>query len=147
MFNWETFTSPIRTSTVISLMKLGRDPFLKKVCFVASHCWKPGITIFECPFSKSCRQYLCPALQLPTWTNYFDSLNLLKLHLDEPFFMEMIIILSVWAIWNTTSAKIFKGVRRNLCRCRAIFKEELRWLKFRAKRNKYMLSGWVDSFI
>jgi hypothetical protein len=48
-----------------------------------------------------------------------------------------LITLRAWAIWMTSNAKIFRGSQPNLYICMAIFKEELKWLKYRGKRKSY----------
>jgi hypothetical protein len=60
--------------------------------------------------------------------------------------MEMFILCS-WSIWITRNSCIFNNVQPSLFRCRAIFKSELNWLKFKATRKKYVsYNSWVDSF-
>jgi hypothetical protein len=59
-----------------------------------------------------------------------------------------IIILTVWAIWNTRNGFIFKNKRPSHFTARRFLKDELKWLKFRATRKAYSnFHHWIDSFV
>jgi hypothetical protein len=57
---------------------------------------------FSCPFSVSCWQYLCPGWE-PTLTDgnivIQDVVQSLKAKIQQPFFMELIMLTS-WSIWT-----------------------------------------------
>jgi hypothetical protein len=79
--------------------------------------------------------------------SHLECINNLKQQLQKPFCMELIIL----GAWLTRNANNIRGVQPSLYRCRSIFKAELKWLNFRAKRENYNLfvayQAWLDSFI
>lgn len=89
---------------------------------------------FKCPFAKFCWDYLYPGWQ-PS-SNGLDMIVSLKQNINKPFFMELIIFVTR-AILKTRNSFIFEQKRTNLYRCRAVFNEELQWLKHRATRKAY----------
>ena len=101
---------------------------------------------FHCPFAQTCWRFLAPFAVL-TNRHGLECLQILKSRIRQPFFME-IILMGLWAIWKTRNAFIFQQMHPNLYRCRAIFKEEMKLLKYRATRKAYAdFAAWVDSFI
>lgn len=101
---------------------------------------------FHCPFAKTCWRALAPTADLMGFQG-LDCLMHLRERIGKPFFME-IILMGLWAIWKTRNAFIFQQRTPSLYHCRAIFKEEMLWLKLRAGRKAYTdFAVWVDSFI
>uniref|UniRef100_A0ACD5VR07 Uncharacterized protein n=1 Tax=Avena sativa TaxID=4498 RepID=A0ACD5VR07_AVESA len=102
--------------------------------------------MFQCQFAQSCWKYICPSVSFLDTDGHFECILKLKEQLNKPFFME-IIILGTWAIWLTRNNAIFNQMTPNLFSTRAIFKSELKWLKYRAKRKSYTnFAAWADHF-
>lgn len=127
---------------------------LRKQFFLQDYsCIMCGQTVIEhrdhlflhCPFAQICWSYLCPRWT-PTHSGFQDEVKHLKQLLAVPFSMETIILAS-WAIWITRNDYIFKGIVPNLYSCRKKFKEELKWVIYRAKRKEYgQFEDWVSTF-
>jgi hypothetical protein len=70
----------------------------------------------------------------------------LKLSLNVPFFMELIMLITL-AIWTTRNDFIFKNTPPSLYRCQRKFKEEVLLLLYKAPRKSYAgLKSWVERF-
>jgi hypothetical protein len=101
---------------------------------------------FQCPFAQMCWQYVSPTWIPPQQTDIQSFITSLKLSLNVPFFMELIMLIS-WAIWTTRNAFIFKSTPPNLYRCRRKFKEEVSLLLYKTPRKSYSgLKLWVERF-
>jgi hypothetical protein len=101
---------------------------------------------FQCPFAQMCWRYISPTWIPPQHTDIQSFITSLKLSLNVPFFMELIMLIT-WAIWTTRNAFIFKQTTPNLYRCRRKFKEEASLLLHKAHRKSYAgLKLWVERF-
>ena len=77
--------------------------------------------------------------------NPFLNLERLKNQLNQPFFMEFIILLS-WAIWMTRNNKIFKHVNASTQSCKNLFLLEMDALLLRAKKAySPRLEDWISA--
>jgi hypothetical protein len=53
-----------------------------------------------------------------------------------------------WAIWSIRNDAIFRNQHHSLQSCKFIFKQELAWVKLRAKRDlSTQLQLWLDNFV
>jgi hypothetical protein len=112
-------------------------------------CWRQGIVSFSVASSHlhAGGTFVQDGISLSrahTW----ECIEQLKQTIQKkPFFME-IVILAVWAIWKTRNAYIFQHVTPSLYRTKTLFKEEFKWIKFRATRKSYhQFASWIDRFM
>jgi hypothetical protein len=61
-----------------------------------------------------------------------DSILLLKTQINRPFFMEIIVVM-FWAIWTARNDVIFRNLHHSVQAAKLVFKQELAWVKLRAK--------------
>lgn len=87
---------------------------------------------FHCPFAVCCWNTLglAPLIQ----DDLLDTLTAFKVHLGQPFFMEIIICMS-WAIWAARNGNVFRGLQHSVASCKATFGRELALVKLRAKNS------------
>jgi hypothetical protein len=101
---------------------------------------------FQCPFAQMCWRYLCPDWTPPQQIDIQSFIASLKLSLNVPFFMELIMLIT-WAIWTTRNDFIFKSTPPSLYRCRRKFKDEVLLLLHKTTRKSYAgLKSWVERF-
>jgi len=100
---------------------------------------------FSCPFSMSCKNTLGLAPMI--FDDLFQTLSAFKLHLQQPFFMEIIIYIC-WAIWSARNDNIFRGLQHSIASCKASFRRELTQIKFRVSNNlKTPLAQWIEHYV
>lgn len=85
-----------------------------------------------CPFAAECWSYL--NLVITQTEDLMEIIQQLKIQLNQPFFME-VIILQCWAIWMTRNNKIFKDIPPSVQGCKQLFCLELDDLTHRIKRK------------
>ena len=100
---------------------------------------------WSCPFADLCWDIVCPTRDRSL--SLFEAFEDLKLKLQVPFFIE-IIILASWGIWMVRNNKIFRNILESLDGWKAIYYSELSWLKFRIKQ-KYAdhFKRWLEAHV
>jgi hypothetical protein len=79
--------------------------------------------------------------------NLLDTIPLFRLQINQPFFMEIIIAM-FWEIWTFRNDVIFRNHNHSLQAVKFIFKQELAWVKLRAKKTfSSQLQLWLDNFV
>ena len=79
--------------------------------------------------------------------NLLDTIPLLRMHINKPFFMEIIIAM-FWEIWTAQNDAIFRNHNHSLEAIKFIFKKELAWVKLRTKKVfSSQLQIWLDNFV
>ncbi|OQU93262.1 hypothetical protein SORBI_3001G509450 [Sorghum bicolor] len=97
----------------------------------------------NCTFAQDCWRLI--NLSVDPTANPFLNLECLKNQLNQPFFMEVIILLS-WAIWMTRNNKIFKHVNASTQSCKNLFLLEMDALLLRAKKAySPRLEDWISA--
>lgn len=76
----------------------------------------------QCPFSIQCWQIL--QLHIVSPQDPLQSLEILRIQLNVPFFMDIIIIMS-WCIWMSRTDLIFRSILSSIHNCRSLFQKEL----------------------
>jgi hypothetical protein len=96
----------------------------------------------DCPFAIACWNLLGLAHLIQG--NLIDSVFLFKTQISRPFFMEIIIAM-FWAIWTARNDVIFRNLHHSVQAAKIVFKQELAWVKLRAKRDFGLhLQLWLD---
>ena len=61
--------------------------------------------------------------------------------------MELIVAM-FWAIWSVRNDVIVRNHHHSVQACKLVFKQELAWVKLRAKRDiGTLLQLWLDNFV
>jgi hypothetical protein len=95
-----------------------------------------------CPFAAECWNYL--NLSITPVNELLDIVQQLKIQLNQPLFME-VIILQCWAIWMTRNNQIFKAIPATVQGCKRLLCLELEGLVHRIKRKKPPQVSGMDS--
>jgi hypothetical protein len=66
--------------------------------------------------------------------NLPDTIALFRNQINRSFCMEIIVVM-FWGIWSARNDAIFRNQSHSLHMCKVVFKRELAWVKFRAKRD------------
>jgi hypothetical protein len=99
----------------------------------------------ECPFAMSCWNMLSLAQLIQG--NLLNTIPLFKNQIHRPFFMEIIAAM-FWGIWSVLNDVIFRNQNHSLQAFKLVFKQELAWIKLRAKRDlSLQLQLWLDNFV
>jgi hypothetical protein len=69
---------------------------------------------------------------VPIWIRADRATSYMKRHINQPFAMEIIIIMS-WCIWKETNAWLFNNEDPSVQHCKASFKSEFALVILRAK--------------
>ena len=76
-----------------------------------------------------------------------DSIHLFKTQISKPFFMEIIVAM-FWDILTARNDVIFKNLHHSVQACKLVFKQELAWVKLRAKGDiGLQLQLWLNNFV
>jgi hypothetical protein len=76
-----------------------------------------------------------------------QNLELLRIQINESFFMEVIILLC-WAIWMCRNNFIFRQIPPSTQNCKFIFKTEFNLLLCRARRKYFpKIQEWLDNLL
>lgn len=75
----------------------------------------------QCPFAQGCWNLLHVHLSDPS--DLYGSVDDLRVQLNVPFFMKVIILMS-WSIWMARNDLIFRNVQPSLQNVRATFQKE-----------------------
>jgi hypothetical protein len=79
--------------------------------------------------------------------NLLDTIPLFRNQINKPFFMEIIVAM-FWGIWTARNDAIFRNQSHSLQACKLVFKQELAWVKLRAKRDlSFQLELWLENFV
>lgn len=83
-------------------------------------------------------------LEISDPTDLHNSLESLKVQLNVPFFMDVIILLS-WSIWMARNDLIFRNIQPSLQNVKDFF-QEFALVILRAKKNApTLMSSWIDT--
>jgi hypothetical protein len=85
---------------------------------------------FHCPFAQSCWNVL--GLAHLVQDDILVTLPLFKDHIRRPIFMEIVVSM-FWDIWSLRNDCIFRNIQHSIQSCKAVFRQELAWVKLRAK--------------
>ena len=95
--------------------------------------------LFHCPFSQAC--WFTLNVYIPSSNDILVILEGVKTQINQPFFME-IIIMMCWAIWILRNDIILKKLPHSIQRCKFVFKEfALVILRAKAAFHSFIVSG------
>jgi hypothetical protein len=84
---------------------------------------------------------------VPTWLRAEHVTAYMKRHINQPFAMEIIMIMS-WCIWKERNVWLFSNEDPNVQHCKDSFKSEFALTMLREKQQKAsIMSQWVEPFL
>jgi hypothetical protein len=99
----------------------------------------------HCVFAKTCWSLV--GITVPSALDPFRILEDVKLQLNVPFFMEIIVILS-WSIWTVRNNLIFNGVAASAENCRTLYKSTFGLVIHHAKKKYFpAIEEWLDHLL
>jgi hypothetical protein len=87
----------------------------------------------HCSFAKNC--WTSIGVLVPTWLSVERATAYMKRHINQPFVMEIIMIIS-WCIWKERNAWLFSNEDLSVQHCKDSFKSEFALTMLRAKQQK-----------
>jgi hypothetical protein len=97
----------------------------------------------HCSFAKNC--WASIGVLVPTWLHVDGVTTYMKRHINQPFAMEIIVIMS-WCIWKEQNAWLFSNEDPSIQHCKTSFRSEFALVILRAKQQKAILmSQWLEN--
>jgi hypothetical protein len=99
--------------------------------------------ILHCSFSQN----FCASIGVlvPRWLRAEHATSYTKRHINQPFTMEIIMIMS-WCIWKERIAWFFNNEDPSVQHCKDSFKSEFALTMLRAKQQKAsLMSQWLEN--
>jgi hypothetical protein len=94
-----------------------------------------------CPFAKNC--WASIGVLVPAWLRIDRATSYMKRHINQPFAMEIIIIMT-WCSWKERNVWLFSGDAPNVMHCKASFLSEFALVTHRAKNQKApLMKQWL----
>lgn len=99
----------------------------------------------DCPFAMACWNMI--GLPHLLQDNLLDTITIFRVHFARPFFMEVFVAM-FWGIWTARNDVIFRNQAHSLQNVRKIFRQELAWVRLRARKDfSVQLGLWLDNFV
>jgi hypothetical protein len=97
----------------------------------------------HCSFAKNC--WASIGVLVPTWLRAERVVSYLKRHINQPFAIEIIMIMS-WCIWKERKAWLFNNDDPSVQHCKDSFKSEFALAMLRAKQQKApLMLQWLEN--
>ncbi|TVU25140.1 hypothetical protein EJB05_27622, partial [Eragrostis curvula] len=122
-------------------LNMALDSYTCELCIFQIHETLQHLFL-QCNFARACWNSI--GLQVPNADTEEDIIQGFKLQIGEPFFME-IIILMTWSIWKTRNNWMFNDIDPTIPDCKDLFRKEFLLLLHRAKRSYFpRIKEWID---